>query len=156
MLLALESLKLDSVGVGDGTGLRHHLGEVEVIEFIHEVFAIGEVEFEGELSFEVGGEVDMLQGLVCRGDRIVYQRNYLVELFILLLLDSISSISYLNSGILDCLAVVFLRTWAACLSFPGDFAGTGLIKFSEGLCLDGGTWSATWSGWACTSLGSSF
>lgn len=66
MLLILEAFELDSIGVCDGAGLRHHLGKVEVIEFVHQIFAIGEVQFECELGLEVRGKIDMFESLVGR------------------------------------------------------------------------------------------
>lgn len=54
MLLASQPLELNRVGVINGAGLRHELRKGEVIEFVHEVFAVREVEFEGKLSFKVG------------------------------------------------------------------------------------------------------
>ena len=88
--------------------MREDFHEIEAVEFVHQVLAIGEVQFICELGFEVGAEVDVFEGFIGRGDGVVDQRDDLVELFVLLFFYSEWRMGYLNSGIFECLAVVVI------------------------------------------------
>ena len=86
--LLLHPLHLKHICVIHAGSLRHNLGQAESIELVHEIFPIGKVQFKCEFCLEVRCQVHMFKRLVCGCDGVVDKRDYLIEFFVLLLLDS--------------------------------------------------------------------
>ena len=108
--------------------------EGESIELIHEILSVGEVELVCKLCLKIGRKGHVFQCLVSTGDRVVDQRDDLIESFVLMLFHPRYIHPYLNSGIFPLLPelapVVFFRAcWPSDGFSVGDLTGTGRMWF---------------------------
>ena len=81
-------LHLKHIGVIQARSLRHNLSQTESIEFVHEIFPIGKIQFKCKFCLKIGCQIHMFKRLVSGCDCVVDKRYYLVEFFVLLLFDS--------------------------------------------------------------------